>query len=134
MRFTRMCIMTVAVCSSALFVFSASALLTDCKDASAPQVNAAVEAGAPVAEGACQQIENITGSQGLEVLCASLPEIAIIASIVTPLIFARAATDAGTCKVIPTTNLCATPSELHQGIDAVLTHRRALLLRDAGLE
>lgn len=134
MRTTKRLLVLGVFFSAGLFALCTTTLLTDCKDASAPQVNSIVEAGAPAVENDCQLIENLTGSQALETVCASLPEVALLVSVVAPLILARSSTDAGTCKLIPTTNLCATPTELHQGISAILKQRRARFLVDAGLE
>lgn len=127
------------VASVACLTFCTGSLFVACKGASAPtatEVAAGVEAGAPVAEGVCQQIENWTGSTTLETICASLPEIATIVATVVPLIALAEKEDAGhareDCKVIPTTTVCATPSQLHAGIQAVLSQRKARFLLDAG--
>lgn len=141
MTLARVSAMGMLVLSVALTTFCGGSLFVACKDANAPtgaQVAAGAEAGGPAAEGVCQLVENFTGSTVVESICASLPEIATILEVVAPLIALAEKGDAGhareTCKVIPTTTVCATPSQLHQGIVAVVNQRRARLLVDAGLQ
>lgn len=120
-------------CSVALLTFSAGGLFSGCKGTETPAN--VIEAGAPIAEGVCQLIENQTGSTVLETICATLPEIAtIVATILALREDSGVPTAAEVCKPIPQTKVCATPRELHAGIVAVLQERRARFLRDAGMQ
>jgi hypothetical protein len=126
--------------SVVLATFSCGQLLVACKGAEAPSP-AVLEAGVAEAPGVCTLIENITGTQAnpiVESLCANAGEIATIVATVIPLIALADRTDAGksraACRLIPTTTVCATPEQLHAGIQAVVSQRRTRFLVDAGMQ
>lgn len=136
MKSLNVLVAALAGLSSAGFVMCIVLLFSSCKGASAP-TGADVEAGAPIAEDICQLIENKTGSTVLETICASLPEIALIAETILAMrVDSGAPTSSEACTQVPKTNppLCATPRELHGAIHAVMMQRRARLLVDAGLQ
>lgn len=139
MKAARISSLVMLVLSVALTVFCGSAMFVACKGSEMPSP-ATVEAGVAVAPGVCTLIENITGTQAnpiVESLCASAGEIATLVATVIPLIALAEKSDAGkareACKVIPTTTVCATPDQLHAGIQAVVAQRRARFLIDGGL-
>lgn len=121
------------ITSMSCLTFSAGSLFVACKGSETPA--GVVEAGAPIAEGVCQLIENSTGSTVLETICATLPEVAVIVATILALrVDSGAPLASEVCKPLPGSTLCATPREIHAGIQAVVAQRRARFLVDAGLQ
>lgn len=124
---------TLGVFVALVVVVAIGALVASCQPAKAPAVE---EAGIAAAGPLCTLIENVIGTD-IESLCASAPEIAQLVAVVVPLIAMADKVDAGhareACKNIPTTNVCATPLQLHAGFVALIHARQDRELVDGGL-
>lgn len=92
---------------------------------------ATVEAGVDGVNGVCTFLEGVTENQTVISICATVEEIAFIASILAPFLVRNL--DGGTCKVVQGTSLCVTPLDLGRAIQTVLARRRALLLLEGGV-
>lgn len=88
-----------------------------------------IEAGGAVANDACRFLEGVTQNQTLISICASVEEIALIATAIAPFLKTD---DAGPCTTLPGTNVCATKALLGQGIQIVLANRARRLVLEAG--
>jgi len=92
-----------------------------------------VEAGEQIGSGVCSLLEGIDDSGVLRTICATLPEIAAVASFILTL---RTITDGGTsaqlnCTVLSGTSVCASKQEIAKGILHISKMRQMRLSRDA---
>ena len=107
-----------------------------CKPGDTPTV--VLEAGVtPVVDQTCAWLEGVTDNTTVLSICATAEEVLVLVGIIAPLLSKSTATsstptDAGACKMIPSTTLCATREQLGVGILALIERRRARLLLDAG--
>lgn len=92
-----------------------------------------LEAGIVVVDSACSFLQGVTTNQTIIAVCATVEEIAFIATVLAPLL-AKDTLDgkAPTCDPVPNTDLCATPEQMGTAIQALIMKRRALLLTDGG--
>lgn len=103
-----------------------SLLLQDCKGPVSPND---VEAGIISVTAGCQFLKGVTDNQTVIAVCATLEEVAFIASLFTPLL--DTFPDAESCTyILPERNLCLTEEQIGQGILAVVERRKARLARD----
>lgn len=106
----------------------------DADAAQAPTVVQVVEAGTTAADGVCTFLEGVTNSGIVRTICATVDEVAQIASFVLTL---RTTTDAGVradaaCTPLPTTGayVCATKEELANAIQFIAQVRAQRVTRD----
>jgi hypothetical protein len=110
--------------------------LEGCPSAHVPTTGQA-EAGAQGVGNFCTMLEGITSSGTVASICADAEEVAWIAVQFVKLFGEITVPEAGasiSCKPIPTTPYCATPQQMGRIIEALVTHRRARFLLDAGLQ
>jgi hypothetical protein len=112
-------------------------LLVNCRPASTSSNQ--VEAGATDTpafppQAVCANLIGVDSTGTLTAICATVEEIAIIATFIADL-RARVG-DAGAprvCTPLPGTRLCATDPELSAGIGLVLNRRKSVVTRDGGI-
>ena len=108
-------------------------LLVACKTAESP-IPVITDAGTAIVDNSCTLLEGITQNQTIISVCATIEEIATIASYVANFLHKGATADAGTCTSLGKTGVCATKAEIGQGIQLILEKRRIKLLLDAGAQ
>lgn len=123
-------LLTLVLVSGSLIIGTA-----DCRPGATP--GSVIEAGAPAVLGDCSWIEGITDNATVVAICASLPELALVAEIAASLIplasAGRQASASSACAVVPGLKVCATREQMGRGIVAVLARRGVRLGPDAGL-
>ena len=106
-------------------LLTASLLLQDCKRPLSPND---FEAGIISVTAGCQFLTGLTDNQTVIAICATVEEIAFIASLFTPLLDTVPTED---CTYLPPPQrVCLTPNQLGTGILAVVEQRKARLMRD----
>jgi len=110
-----------------LTVACGSLLLQDCKSPLAPND---IEAGIISVTAGCQFLTGLTENQTVISICATIEEIAFIASLFTPLLQQDGPPDAD-CTYLPQQTVCLTQRQIGDGIDKVVSRRMERLLRDA---
>jgi hypothetical protein len=101
---------------------------TDCRRPDSPVDYE--DAGYVIVDSACSFLQGVTTNQTIIAVCATVEEIAFIATILAPLL-AKDTLDGGpVCDPVPNTDLCATPEQMGKAIQALIMRRRRLLLLD----
>jgi len=108
-------------------LLTASLLLQDCKGPVSPND---VEAGIISVTAGCQFLKGVTENETVIAICATVEEIAFIASLFTPLL--DTFPDAESCTYLPPPQrVCLTDKQIGQGIISVVDQRRSRLWLDA---
>ena len=125
-------IMAVLFCTFLMHCTPVPVNPTHDADASATQSPDYVEAGVQVATGACTFLQGITQNQTVISICATIEEVAQIATFIGSFLRHGEIVDAGSCTVLPNSRVCATPAELGKAISFVVTKRQSLFMLDGG--